>query len=263
MVDRILPKKIQSERMTITPTIAMAWLESNHDRQRKVNKIRVENLAKIMADGRWGESNDDICFDVNNNLINGQHRLNAVIKSGATIESFVKFNMPSESMTYMDTNQARTNIQRLNMIGYDTTKAKTEVARFIAYLISRQTSQDIFNIMSCHDYYREEIDFLHDNSARKILAPIRSALVVGMNNGVIDGEMAINFIEAMEMPRNESEWAATSLNNKIKRIGRRYGGDRCFIYKMSTKSIVKFSRGEKSFRCSVDSPAAYEIKWNP
>lgn len=91
--------------VTITPEIAQDMLI--HNKNRKLRNKRVDDLANEMTKGNWRVSNDDICFDVNGNLINGQHRLNAVVKSGVTIQAFIKYGLPVESFDVMDTPQNR------------------------------------------------------------------------------------------------------------------------------------------------------------
>lgn len=60
-----------------------------------------------MTAGRWYESADAIAFDVNGNLLSGQHRLFAVIKSGKNIVCDIKVGLPVESAAVIDTGRPR------------------------------------------------------------------------------------------------------------------------------------------------------------
>lgn len=69
----------------VTPEIAENWLEKNSLLQRPVKRA-VESYAKDMEEDRWEKDNPTpITFWEDGTLVDGQHRLRAVIKSGKTI----------------------------------------------------------------------------------------------------------------------------------------------------------------------------------
>ena len=81
----------------------------NHTNYRKPNKSRVQAYAKAMKEGSWKLS--DIKFDENGNLVDGQHRLLAVIESDAVVKFAVITGWPSDSTDTLDNNQPRTKSQ--------------------------------------------------------------------------------------------------------------------------------------------------------
>lgn len=74
--------------MEITPDIAKKWLEG-HENVREVSWHRVEAFANDMRDGRWQLTHQGICFNANGDLIDGQHRLHAIVRSGKTVRMMV------------------------------------------------------------------------------------------------------------------------------------------------------------------------------
>lgn len=77
-------------KIEVTPEIARKLLESNYEGQRKVRKSTVEKYASDMMCGRWNtDAGGVIIISSDGRLIDGQHRLEAVIKSGATIWFYV------------------------------------------------------------------------------------------------------------------------------------------------------------------------------
>lgn len=67
----------------ITPKIAAVILLENNNKNRKHRrKTQVEKLRREMMDGQFVLLPDGLIFDVNGNLIQGQHRLDALIQSG-------------------------------------------------------------------------------------------------------------------------------------------------------------------------------------
>lgn len=98
-------------KQIITPEIAQEILNTNV-KNRKLNKARVSVYARIMQKGRWGYIADGflLSFDKNGNLTNGQHRLNAIIECGCTMEMYIARNSDTEAGALklpFDTNQTR------------------------------------------------------------------------------------------------------------------------------------------------------------
>src|SRR5258706_12030417 len=86
---------------TITPTIATSWLKSN-THNRKLNPLRVQFYAAQMSRGDWFVTNSGVGFDEGDRLIDGQHRLSAVIESGETVEMLVVRGLAKRSQLVVD-----------------------------------------------------------------------------------------------------------------------------------------------------------------
>lgn len=88
---------------SITPTKAKKWLEANHDNQRMINKSAVQRYAGQMERGEFmASTGQPLIFDVDDHLIDGQHRLRAIVQSGKTIKMLVVRNAVSEARKYID-----------------------------------------------------------------------------------------------------------------------------------------------------------------
>jgi hypothetical protein len=89
----------------ITPAIAQRWLRNNF-RNRPVTEDTVAAYARDMARGVWVSTHQGIAFNDRDELIDGQHRLLAIVRSGCTVRMMVTFGLPSEipgqEMTTMD-----------------------------------------------------------------------------------------------------------------------------------------------------------------
>lgn len=102
--------------VAVTPALAEEWLASNTV-NRRIRIGAVNQYAGDMAAGRWTISDSAICFSPSGELLNGQHRLNAVIQSGATVSMLVMRNVPVESMSNMDAGRKRTAADALDFDG--------------------------------------------------------------------------------------------------------------------------------------------------
>ena len=66
---------------TITPSIAAAWLARNMNNRRPNQRI-IDELAAAITAGLWHTTHQGIAFDELGQLIDGQHRLLAIVKAG-------------------------------------------------------------------------------------------------------------------------------------------------------------------------------------
>jgi len=82
---------------TISPETAKRWLELN-TRNRSVKAMWVTTLARVMKEGLWLLNGEPIKFAPDGALVDGQHRLLAVIKSGCTIQSLVVRGAPPDGV---------------------------------------------------------------------------------------------------------------------------------------------------------------------
>lgn len=77
------------EVQDITPTLAMKWLNTVNTHNRNMRTGRVADYARDMRLGQWRENGDAIRFADDGTLLDGQHRLAAVVESGCTVPMLV------------------------------------------------------------------------------------------------------------------------------------------------------------------------------
>ena len=85
----------------VSPDIAAHYLRSNII-NRRLRPKTVKRYEEEMRQNSWTLTSDAIAFDEDGNLIQGQHRLHAVVKSGLAQPFWVARNMPSESKQNLD-----------------------------------------------------------------------------------------------------------------------------------------------------------------
>lgn len=91
----------------VTPEIAEMLLAMRPPYQRPVRPSRVKAFAALMRDGRFLTTHQGIAFDREGHLIDGQHRLQAVVDTGVTIETSASFGLPHDAFRAMDRGAAR------------------------------------------------------------------------------------------------------------------------------------------------------------
>jgi hypothetical protein len=103
------------EKQVITPEIAEQMLSRNIKNNRPVSNMTINQYAIDMTAGKWMDTADSIKFDTEGNMIDGQHRLHAIIKAGISVEAWVATELNAESVRYIDTGRKRTANDLLQM----------------------------------------------------------------------------------------------------------------------------------------------------
>lgn len=101
--------------MTITPEVATRLLENNSG-NRTISDQVVQQYAREMRAGRWKETGNPINISKDGTLLNGQHRLWAIVESGVTLRFHVIYEEDSEAFATFDTGRVRTADVLLGMV---------------------------------------------------------------------------------------------------------------------------------------------------
>lgn len=110
-------KEIKVEWEIITPEYAKGILDAAHAQRieegktnnRTINRDRVIQYVTEMRSGRYNhESSQPIHFNKRGDLLNGQHRLSAIVEYAQPIICLVARNVPETAMSVMDTGRPRT-----------------------------------------------------------------------------------------------------------------------------------------------------------
>lgn len=79
---------ISAEIQSVTPKQAKSWLEG-HQNIRTINRRTVESLAHDIKAGNWRLTHQGICFNEKDELVDGQHRLHAIILADRPVRMMV------------------------------------------------------------------------------------------------------------------------------------------------------------------------------
>ncbi len=151
---------------TITPEMADAWLRYN-THNRSIRPTYVDQLAHAMSSGQWELNGQSISFSTNPTvLVDGQHRLCAVVKSGVTIQSVVVRGIDLQAQRTIDVGPGRTFADVLTWAGESST---TVLASALAALhryrtggwarntASRPTFDDMLQLLADHPVIRQSV----------------------------------------------------------------------------------------------------------
>lgn len=125
-----LKSQASVESIMVTPAMAELWLMSNIG-NRPLDESRMRGYVDEMNKGNWYLSTDAIGFDTSEKLINGQHRLWAVVYHGKPVSLLVARGLPPESFNVIDTGKNRTAGDLLGISGFRAPAAMGAIARFV------------------------------------------------------------------------------------------------------------------------------------
>lgn len=102
---------------TITPQLAENILATNHQKQRNASASHVLHLANQIASGQWVMNGEPIIIDDSGNLLDGQHRMMAVIQAQKPVEMLVVRGMTPCALPTINTGKPRSPGDTLRMSG--------------------------------------------------------------------------------------------------------------------------------------------------
>lgn len=132
-------------REIITPEIAKQYLGMNEG-NRVMRKTAVAAYADDMKSGRWNDSPDimtPIMFSREGRLIDGQHRLAAVVQSGVSVVMYVRKNCDDSVYKYLDAGVKRSAADQI-----DSASAKLVAALAIRAVATRDGNSPLASCLN-------------------------------------------------------------------------------------------------------------------
>jgi len=172
---------MNQEMIVITPDIALAYLGMNNG-NRPLNELHVSNLAGAMTRGEWMFNGDSIRMTKSGKLIDGQHRLNAIIKCGLPQKIMVVTGLDDDAFLTIDCGRARGAQDSLAIQGYQATTTLATTARYLLNIISgtslcnqtgrsKSTSTQVLNVIKKYPDLQTSAKYGASKKARKYFGP--------------------------------------------------------------------------------------------
>lgn len=91
----------------ITPDMAEEIMETNVEHNRHIKYAQVERYARDMAAGKWLDNGETVKIDTDGRLIDGQHRMLAIVEAGVTVKLWVARGLAPEAIGSVDIGTSR------------------------------------------------------------------------------------------------------------------------------------------------------------
>ncbi|MEU0940377.1 hypothetical protein [Embleya sp. NPDC005971] len=112
MANQTLPQTLSDKLLAtvvkVTPHIANHILKRQNNHNRNLRPRAVADYARDMAAGNWTPNGEGIKFDRNGTLLDGQHRLTALIEADVDVPMLFITGLDPKAQETMDTGRPRT-----------------------------------------------------------------------------------------------------------------------------------------------------------
>ena len=189
--------------MEVTPKQAIHWLESN-TRNRPVKQSHVNRLAKEILENRWQLSHQGIAFDTTGLLLDGQHRLWAIIEADRPARLRVFFNEPVENTRVVDAGERRSNLDIMTMTGQVGDVSAKHLATLRAMLAgqsARSSRMSVGEESKLYKKHAEAIEFAMQHlgaSSIKGVATATTRAVVARAYYSVHGSKLVHFCNVLK-----------------------------------------------------------------
>lgn len=168
--------------VTVTPELAKEWLKHNNFNRPLKPRLVDKYVRQILA-GHWRRNHQGIAFDANGILIDGQHRLYAIIKTGQSVTMLVFLNETQLAHESIDNGKTRSLLDVIRLELHDNTLKSKHISALKAMWAGRYCkNQD--------DLSAAEVG----NMLRRYHCAVRFAVdmteIPGVNDAVVMGVIA-------------------------------------------------------------------------
>lgn len=148
---------MEIEKIEITPEQAKSILRKNNSNRR----LRVETVTRYaidMSKGKWNESTAEcIKLASDGTLLDGQHRLHAIVEANVPIKLLVAYNVPKDVFNVIDTGVPRSGEDVLHVKGVPNASGVASVIKYFLsckdfYIRGRKHNSKITNEMIYEEY---------------------------------------------------------------------------------------------------------------
>lgn len=175
-------QEISFQIVDVTPALAAEWLTRNFENNRTINASAVARFAEDMKSGAWRLTHQGLAFDEIGRLVDGQHRLRAVLVANVSARMVVSYYLAASPLEKIDRGTARSIGAVLEVSGAFPRghgKAVAAAINAIACLVSGSTAKKVTveKMREAYEAHRAGVDFASPLlRCGKITAPFAAAI---------------------------------------------------------------------------------------
>lgn len=169
---------IRFELVNITPEMAAKWLRENNEGNRAIKQTVVKKYAQDLINDHWRVTHQCIAFDSHGHLIDGQHRLSAVVLASKSMTAYVAhYATQEEAMKLPIDMQAKRAMYDVLQVS----RRDQETCCALYRVLVPYSSQSMASLEMMITGLRNELDWVHacvtTTVKQRSAAPSRAAIV--------------------------------------------------------------------------------------
>jgi hypothetical protein len=130
---------VRSIAVQLTPAAAQRLLERNKHNRKISEKVIQKYAAEIKA-GEWRLTPAGIGFDDHGVLVDGQHRLSAIVRANQAVPMLITLGLPNACQEKVDRQRRRTLFDALFLAGHAIQRQEVEIATCLTRRLVRSES---------------------------------------------------------------------------------------------------------------------------
>ena len=200
------------EKMLVTPELAKFWLDNCNTHNQNISQSRVQLYTDLMLSGRWTYNGEPIQFDKHGVLLNGQHRLLAMVLSNTTQTFLVVKGLERATQLTMDQGTRRSPQSQLKLAGIvaDSTVAaairtfiRWEQGKFFGDQVRGKVSTvEVVDWAAAHPELVLMLNELSASGVRRAKCAPSTALAIALRFSIIDAEASSQFFGTLISEEN-------------------------------------------------------------
>lgn len=224
---------VTSKVEMVSPRTAKNWLESQ-GYNRALSKDRVTRYASAIKRQEWRSNGESIKFDANGQLMDGQHRLAAIVEANCPVPLLVVRGIDRAAFSTIDNGQKRSLAQVLKMRGE---LYSTNLAALVNQMFMYAEGRDFRSRTHYMPTFEQAVQFLDANPelresvqagtliAQKVgCSPLAMGVCHFLFTG-LDYEDSVDFFEKLKFGESlEQGSPILALRNRLTREGRGFRG---------------------------------------
>lgn len=167
--------------VVVTPHMAKQMLLQNYHSNRNISPSKVKLYTNIIKAGQWQLTHQGLAFASDGQLIDGQHRLLAVIETNTDVPFMITYNVPVETFKCIDNGWNRTISARSGLRPH----VASICSMFHMAITPTSTAVQADDVLKIYSVFGEAIDQVYTGvtRARFSVAPIQAAVALHVYEG--------------------------------------------------------------------------------
>lgn len=174
----------KTTRMLVDPELAKFLLDCiQPEKQRNFRQRYAKVLAVQMKNNKWLDNPTPICFDTKGALIDGQHRLWAIVESNTPVNMSIATGCPDDIIKVLDCGKSRSISDRLK-IAFSIPSCEIKAAAYRCFVVIVTGEHNINFTISCAEYIHKKYGKIVEDII------LKKTKIKNMNSGYLYGALA-------------------------------------------------------------------------